>query len=218
MSSAASIPVVILVRVSTLAQEVDRQVIELEAVAAGKGWTVVEVVREAGVSGDAVSADRAGLGRALELAAAGAVRKVLVHEVSRVARRNSVAHDFIERLSELGVSLYWHAQGLETLLANGKRNPAAALVFSLLAEMARSERETLIERTRSGLEAARRRGAVLGRPAGSVEDPAVFLAKHGDVVGLLRAGKSLRDVAARTGKSQGTVVKVKRALAEAHSG
>jgi DNA invertase Pin-like site-specific DNA recombinase len=152
------------------------------------------------------------------LAEAGSVRKVLVHEVSRVARRNSVAHGFIERLTELGTSLYWHAQGLETLLANGKRNPAAALVFSLLAEMARSERETLIERTRSGLEAARRRGVVLGRPAGSAEDSAVFLAKHGDVVGLLRAGKSLRDVAARTGKSQGTVVKVKRALAEVHPG
>ena len=54
-----------------------------------------------------------------ELAAAGKIRKVLVHEISRLGRRNSVTHKFVETLENHGVSLYWHAQGIETLLPSG---------------------------------------------------------------------------------------------------
>jgi hypothetical protein len=56
----------------------------------------------------------------------GKVRKVLVHEISRLARKNSVTHRFIESSwEECNVSLYWHAQAIETHLDNGKRKPAA---------------------------------------------------------------------------------------------
>ena len=51
-----------------------------------------------------------------------------------------------------------HAQAIETLLDNGKRNPAAGLMLALLAEMTRNEAETLRERIQSGLEEARRKG------------------------------------------------------------
>jgi hypothetical protein len=47
-------------------------------------------------------------------------------------------------MESLGFSLYWHARRIETLLSNGKSNPAASIMFSLFAEMARSERETLL--------------------------------------------------------------------------
>ena len=208
--SVAAVPVAILVRVSTVRQETARQEAELRAVADARGWSVVEVVEEAGVSG--ACSVRPGLARVLSLAGSGAIRKVLVHEVSRVARRNSAAHAFVEGLTELGVSLYWHAQGLETLLSNGKPNPAAGLVFSILAEQARAERDLLRERTLSGLEAARRAGKVLGRPAGSGLDAAGLLSRHADVVRLLRAGHSVRHVAAISGKSPPTVLKVRRAL------
>lgn len=207
-----AVPVAILVRVSTVRQETDRQVHELRAVAQSRGWQVVEVIEEAGVSGAALAVDRSGLARVLVLAESKAIRKVLVHEVSRVARRNSVAHAFLDRLEDLGVSLYWHAQGIETMLPSGKRNPAAGVMFALLAEMARAERETLRERVVSGLAAARRAGKVLGRPAGSGLDREGLLARHGDLVRLLRAGQSVRHAAAITGKSPGTVMKVKRAM------
>lgn len=204
------IPVAILVRVSTAKQETERQIAELEAVAAAKGWRVVEVVREHGVSGS--SKVRPGLDRVLDLAADGTIAKVMVHEVSRVARRNSVAHMFLDRLDDYHVSLYWHAQAIETLLPSGKRNPAAGVMFALLAEMARAERETLVERTRSGLAEARRRGKTLGRPIGTTMAPADLLAKHSDVVRLLKAGQSIRHAAAISGKSKGTVENVKRAM------
>lgn len=52
-----------------------------------------------------------------------------------MARRNSATHAFVEELEELGVSLYWHAQNIETLLANGKRNSAAGVMFSASASV-----------------------------------------------------------------------------------
>jgi DNA invertase Pin-like site-specific DNA recombinase len=150
--AATPVPVAILVRVSTAKQETARQVSELRALADSKGWQVVAVCEEA-ISGRADESDRHGLHAVEELARAGKVKKVLVHEVSRLARRNSIVHRFVETLEELNVSLYWHSQAVETLLPSGKRNPAASVMLALLAEMARSETETLRERINSGLAA-----------------------------------------------------------------
>jgi DNA invertase Pin-like site-specific DNA recombinase len=205
-------PVAILVRVSTAKQETDRQVSELQAHAAAKGYEVVEICREK-VSGMADESDRHGLHRAEELARTGKVRKILVHEVSRLARRNSIAHAFVETLEELRVSLYWHQQGIETLLPNGKRNPAAAIMFALLAEMARAERETLSERIKSGLDEAKRKGRKLGRPTGAAFSEKEFLAKHADICRRLREGQSVRNTAKITSKGISTVQRVKKTLA-----
>jgi len=201
-------PVAILVRVSTIRQETDRQIAELEAYAEHKEYEVMEVCREA-VSGRADEDDREGLKRAEALALSGKVRKVLVHEVSRLGRKNSVTHRFVERLEEAGCSLYWHAQGIETLLPNGKRNPAAGIMLALLAEIARNEVETLRERVRSGLAEARRKGIKLGRPKGTTLDHDVFVQKHKDILCQLKAGQSVRNTAKITGKGISTVQRVK---------
>src|SRR6266513_5121290 len=182
----AKVPVVILVRVSTLKQETDRQISELRAYAKAKGYDIVEVCRET-ISGNANGDERHGLRRAEALAIEGKVKKVLVHEISRLARRNSVAHHFVETLEECGVSLYWHAQGIETLLPNAKRNPAAGIMLALLAEMARSESETLRERIKSGLAHARKGGVLLGRRKGTTLTRQQFLQKHKDIVRQIRA-------------------------------
>lgn len=142
-TASKSVPVAILVRVSTAKQETARQVSELETLAATKGWEVVEVCEEFVVSGRADESERSGLARVEAMARAGTIKKVLVHEVSRLGRRNSMVHKFVGVLEECGVSLYWHQQGIETIMANGKRNPAAGVMLALLAEMARNETETL---------------------------------------------------------------------------
>jgi DNA invertase Pin-like site-specific DNA recombinase len=205
-------PVVILVRVSTVKQETDRQISELKAYADGKDYEVIEICRET-ISGRAADDDRQVLRHVEELARQRKIKKVLVHEISRLARKNSVAHRFVETLEECGVSLYWHAQGIETLLPNGKRNPAAGIMLALLAEMARSEVEVLRERINSGLREARRKGITLGRPKGTTLDRKTFLRKHRDILRLLKSAQSVRNAAKITGKGVSTVQRVKEALA-----
>ena len=200
--------VAILVRVSTEKQETDRQITELQAYADSKGYEVVEVLKET-VSGRADEADRHGLIQAEELAATGKIKKVLVHEISRLSRKNSITHRVIESLESYGVSLYWHSQGIETLLSNGKRNPAAGIMVALLSEIARAEVETLRERIMSGLTEARKKGVKLGRPAGTTNSPADLLKKHQDIVKLLKNGHSVRHTTRITSKGFSTVQRVK---------
>jgi DNA invertase Pin-like site-specific DNA recombinase len=210
----------ILVRVSTKKQDTARQVAELKKAAKAKGWKVVTVIHET-MSGSAgngggwdIAEEREALEWTLELAEAGEIDKVMVHEVSRVARRNSDAHRFLERLTDAKVSLYWHAQQIETLLRSGKPNPAASLMFALLAEIARNERETLRERIMSGLDEARRNGKTLGRPVGTGTSTDEFLRKHADIRRRLGKGLSIRETAAATGKGISTVQRVKAALGQ----
>ena len=206
--STSKVPVAILVRVSTARQETARQIAELQAYADAKGYEVIEILKET-ISGRAEEAQRHGLQRAEELARTGIVKKVLVLEISRLARKNSIAHRFVETLEESGVSLYWHAQGIETLMPNGKRNPAAGMMLALLAEIARSEVETLRERINSGLAEARRKGVVLGRPIGTTLATEDFLQKHKDIARLLKAGQSVRNTAKIAEKGASTVQRVK---------
>lgn len=212
-TEAKGLPVVILVRVSTAKQETNRQISELKAVADSKGWNVAAICEESGVSGRLDEADRHGLTETLALAEAGKIKKVLVHEVSRLARRPSVVMTYVEKLEACCVSLYWHAQSIETLLPNCKRNPAAGIMLALLAEMARAEIDTLRERINSGLAEARRKGVKLGRPEGTGLDAADLLAKHKDIVRALKGGQSVRNAAKITGKGVSTVQRVKAALA-----
>ena len=204
-------PVAILVRVSSHQQETQRQIEELQAHADSKGYVVIEILKET-ISGKADQSERAGLIRCEELARGGKIKKVLVHEVSRIARRNSIAHKFVETMEEFGVSVFWKAQNLETLLPNGKRNPAAGIMLALMAEMARNEIEVLSERVRSGLAQARRNGVKLGRPIGSTIPSDEFLKKHSDIVRLMKAKHSVRNAAKITSKGFSTVQRVKAVL------
>lgn len=197
----------IMVRVSTSRQETDRQIQDLRKIIASKGWREVALIEEEAVRGSAKV--RKGIDAVIALAESGAIDKVAVHEVSRIARKNSVAHLLLEKLTECQVSLYWHAQGLETLLDNGSRNPAASLVYSIMAEFARSESEQLSYRIKSGLDEARRKGRILGRRATPQND---FLASQQCVVDALNAGMSIRDAAKHCNRSPKTVQKVKKAI------
>jgi DNA invertase Pin-like site-specific DNA recombinase len=212
MNPKEPIPVAILCRVSTKKQENERQERELTEVCDQNGWQVVEIIREV-VSGAVKEEDRPGLGRVMDLVRERKIKKVLVHEVSRLSRKPSVALRVVEEMTGFGVSLYWHTQRMETLLPGGKRNAAAGIIMSIMSEFAQAEREMMIERVNSGLALARERGIKLGRPEGS-EPRDKFLEKHSAAIRLIQAGKglSVRQIAKLADVSTGTVVKITKML------
>jgi DNA invertase Pin-like site-specific DNA recombinase len=119
--------------------------------------------------------------------------------------------DSLRRWKNAACLCNWHAQGIETLLESGKRNPAAGIMLALLSEIARNETETLRERIKSGLAEARRKGVKLGRPQGALA-PELFLLRHKDIVRLLKGGQSIRNAAKIADKGPSTVWRVKLAL------
>ncbi len=128
-----------------------------------RGLELVEVVHEREpTSGKASS--RPGLAYALKLIRNGEVGGLVVSELRRLT--HSVA--------ELGKLIAWlrHSNARFIAVAHGLDTDEveSRLALNLLEEVSRWESARLSERTRSGLEAARRGGRAAGRPA-VVDDP-----------------------------------------------
>jgi DNA invertase Pin-like site-specific DNA recombinase len=204
-------PVAIFVRVSKQAQDYERQIADLSHYAEQQGYSIVAIIAEK-ISGTKPNDERRGITELLALAQSRRINKALVTEVSRLGRRTSHVLAIIEELTEHGVSVYAQNYNLETLTPQGKRNPVAAILFTLLAEFSRLEKETLIERIHSGLEQARRNGKTLGRPHGTTKDDTALLKQYSAVVRLLKQHFSLRQTAKLAGVSVNTVRKVSNAM------
>jgi len=92
----------------------------------------------------------------LEYARAGDV--VVVWKLDRLGRSLRDLVDVVIMLKDHGVGLRSLHESIDTTTATGK------LTFHLFAALAEFESDLVRERTRAGLEAARSRGAKLGRP------------------------------------------------------
>lgn len=205
------IPVALFVRVSTNEQNNARQIRDLEKVAKEKDWEIVATIEEK-ISGAMKTEERKGIQELLLLAETGKIKKVLVTEISRLGRDAYTALSIVQKLEENQVSLYWQNQNMETLLENGKRNPAASLIFKILSDLAQTERESIIERIHSGIQSAKARGIHCGRPRGSEETNEVFLAKYPKVIKDLQGGLSVRKVMKLHDLSNFTVMKIRKTL------
>ena len=83
---------------------------------------------------------------------------LVVWKLDRLARSLKQLIETMEELGERGIGLRSLTESLDTTTSGGK------LVFHLFAALAEFERSVIRERTRSGLQAARRRGRLGGRP------------------------------------------------------
>ena len=211
------IPVAIFVRVSTKGQDYTRQVSDLTAVAQRQGYEVIQIIQEIGSATKRNNVDRPEIDKLLRLCRSKTIRKVLVTEFSRLGRRRSETPVLMEAITEAGVSVYAHNLGLETLMANGKRNSVAGIVIAVMVEIDAMETERLSERILSGLEQARRNGKRLGRPPGSTKKTEALLLQYPGVVKDLKKGLSIRQIAAIRVVSADTVQRVKRAIMTSHS-
>ncbi len=83
---------------------------------------------------------------------------VVVAKYDRLARSLKDLLEIVEAIRARGAGFRSLAEDIDTT------TPAGRLTFHVFASIAQFERERISERTREGLEAARRRGRVWGRP------------------------------------------------------
>ena len=194
---AGSPRVALYARVSTVRdQSPALQLDELRELAERRGWRVAGEFVDLGISG--AKDRRPQLDAMMHEVRRGRVDVVAVWRFDRFAR--SVRHLVIalDDFRARGVDFVSVSDGIDTA------TPAGRFTFHVIAAVAELERELIRERTRAGIEAARRRGAKVGRPVVRVDL---------DRVNVLRAEcPSLREVARRLGVSWGTL---RRRLAEA---
>lgn len=94
---------------------------------------------------------------------------IVVTKYDRLARSLRDLLDIVEAIKERGGGFRSLAEDIDTT------TPAGRLIFHVFASIAQFERERISERTREGLEAAKKRGKVGGRP------PALSAAQRDEV-------------------------------------
>ncbi|GIM44725.1 DNA-invertase [Collibacillus ludicampi] len=134
-------------RVSTADQSLDMQLDALKEAGCDRIYT-----EKASGAKD----DRQELERALDALRAGDI--FVVYKLDRLARSTKKLIEVYERLNDLGVELVSICDGLDTTTSTGRA------MFKMIGVIAELEREMIVERTKAGLESARARGRIGGRP------------------------------------------------------
>ena len=204
--------VVILGRVSTDKQDYQRQVVELQEYCNKVGWEVVKVFANK-VSGAKTIEERSELQDMLQFIKENEIDRVVCLEVSRLGRNTLESLKVIQMLNENQVSLFIKNYNIETLNEDGKVNPVASLITTILLEVASMERLTIRERMKSGqqqyIARCRKEGVKMGRSEGYRKSDDSYKEQYSKEISLLRKGISLRNVQGITGTSINTLRKLK---------
>jgi DNA invertase Pin-like site-specific DNA recombinase len=189
-------------RVSTTGQTVENQRRELEQVAARRGWGVVEIYQDNGVSGAKGREHRPGLDQLLKDASRRRFDVVMAWAIDRMGRSLVDLLSTIEHLQATGVDLYLDQQNIDTT------TPAGKLLFQVTGAFAEFERSMIRQRVNAGLARARAQGKRLGRPRVDHRMETKVRAELTKGTGVIKTAKAL-------GIGVGTVQRIKREMATA---
>lgn len=148
-------------RVSTDKQDLDSQKNTIEKWLAEQKVQPkkVYVIEDEGFSGK--NQNRPGFKELMQRAAHKEIDTIVVYRLDRFSRNATVAIKTILELDEYGVGFISVTQPVLNL---GHTNPFRRTMLAAFAEIAEIERDTIVARVKSGLEAAKKRGAVFGAP------------------------------------------------------
>ena len=191
-------------RVSTDKQDLDSQKVTIDRWLDDlpKKPKSVHVIQDEGMSGK--HENRPGYKELLTLAMNRKIDTIVVYRLDRLSRNATVAIRTLLELDEYGVGFISVTQPVLNL---GHSNPFRRTMLAAFAEIAEIERDTIVARVRSGLEAAKRRGVVLGAPV-KVTDDVMTKARE-----LRATGMSYKEIALELDMSVGSIHK---ALKSAH--
>ena len=173
------------VRVSTDAQTLENQIRELRQVAERRGWDVVEVYRDAGISGAKGRDGRAGLDTMLKDASRRRFDVIMAWAIDRLGRSLTDLLHIIQHLEACGVDLYLDQQSIDTT------TPMGRLVFQVTGAFAEFERTMIRQRIKAGLKRAVAQGVKLGRPKIDSATERKVRKRLAKGVGILKVAKSL---------------------------
>jgi DNA invertase Pin-like site-specific DNA recombinase len=192
--------VAIYVRVSTGSQTTENQERELREVGRRAGWEIVQVYKDAGISGAKGREARPAFDALQKDAARRKFDMVAAWSVDRISRSLHDLTGFLKDLHALKVDLYLHQQALDT------STPTGRAMFQMVGVFAELERAVIRERVMAGLARAKAQGTKLGRKP-----------TDGSVVrkierALAKGDRGIRKIARELGVGVGTVQRVKAAM------
>lgn len=171
-------------RVSTTDQRLDLQEEALRSAGCERVYSDTSSGRDA---------KRPELAKALDVLRPDVGDTFAVWKLDRLGRSVKQLVDLVARFERDGIQFVSLTDGIDT------STPAGRFFFHVMASLSQMERELIVERTRAGLEAARRHGRRGGRRPVMTEGKADAARK------LLASGTPLREVATSLGVSVATL-------------
>lgn len=177
-------------RVSTADQNLDRQIDQLIE----KGVDKRNIYHEK-VTG--TKKDRPALNKMLDELQEGDV--VLITDLTRISRNAPDLLAIFDKIKEKGAAI---KSIKETWLDTSSENPYNHFLLTVMAGLSQLERDWISTRTKEGLQSARIRGRIGGRPKIRNE-------KADLVLMMLDNGYKVKDIVAQTGLSRTSVYRIK---------
>jgi len=191
MVSTKSLKAAIYARVSTEDQNYEMQLVEVRQYAERMGWEVVEYTEKM----SAVK-KRPVLDRLMDDARLKKIDIVLVWKLDRFGRSLSNLIQNILLLDGYGVRFIAVTQGIDS----DSKNPTSRLMIHILGAVAEFERSIIVDRVKSGMAEAKRKGKHCGRP--------VKIWRRDHALDLKEQGLSTRAIALKLGIPETSVRRV----------
>ena len=180
-------------RVSTVDQHPETQLLDLRQMAAQRGYEIVQEYTDR-ISG--AKARRPGLDQMMADARRGRFDVVLVWASDRIARSTRHFLEVLDELNRLNVEFVSFREQIDT---GGPLGLAIVVIIGAIAEL---ERNLIIERVRAGMRRARLEGRSIGRRPLTLDNAAILRDRC--------QGQSLRQIAKGHRISTATVQRVLR--------
>lgn len=191
-------------RVSTDEQTTDNQQRELRGAAEQRGWEVVAVFEDAGISGAKGRDWRPGLDAMLKQATRGRFDVVMAWSVDRLGRSLKDLVDGLQELHGARVDLFLHQQAIDTT------TPAGKATFGMLGVFSEFERSMIQARVKAGLARVKETGKTKsGKPIGRPVTPPKVEA---EIRKRLEAGMGILRISSDMHVGSGVVQRVKREI------
>ena len=178
-------------RVSTNEQTTENQVMELEALAAQRGLTIIQIYEDKGYSGK--TDQRPAFQSMIKDAVSGRFNVLLCWHIDRLGRSLVDVVNTVQSIQAANVELILQQQSIDTTTPVGKAMLSMCAVFSELELSMMKERQAI------GIQRARKLGKYKGRPV------AIPQSNKTHMVQYVQDGNSYRKTADHFNVSVGTV-------------
>ena len=168
-------------RVSTLDQNPETQLLDLQQLAAQRGFEVVKTFIDHGISG--TRARTPGLDEMLADARRGRFEVLLIWSCDRIARSTRHLLEVLDELTRLQIQFVSFREALDTSGALGR---AVTVIIGAIAEL---ERSLIVERVRAGMRRAKLEGRHIGRKPLQLDTTAI-VADRARGLSLRQIGKA----------------------------
>lgn len=151
--------VVLYARTSTQEQNTDTQILTLRDYCKRMEYNITDEYIDNGFSGK--NTQRPQFERLLDDMRQGKIKTIIVYKLDRIGRSLKHLLNLFEEFENKKIDFVSITQNIDTSTPTGK------FFFTILGAVAEFERETIVERIRTGLDRAKKEGKLLGRKKGA---------------------------------------------------